>query len=106
MSYALALVAAVGALRSRRTAPAKVTGKKGLASRELYAKTRDFASRDAQAKVVAEAELSAKTSPLSANRGLSRLASQRQPLIVGSARRQRGRGGACGDAKGYGTSES
>ena len=27
--YALALVAAVGALRSRRTAPAKVTGKEG-----------------------------------------------------------------------------
>ena len=38
MPYALALVAAVGALRSRRTAPAKVTGKEGLASRGLSAK--------------------------------------------------------------------
>ena len=45
--------------------------------------------------MVAEAELSAKTSALSANRGLSRLASQRQPLVFGSARRQRGREGAC-----------
>ena len=57
------------ALRSRRTAPAKVTGKKGLASREL-------ASRDVQARVVAEAELSAKTCAFSANRGLSSLASE------------------------------
>ena len=47
MSFALALVAAVGALLSRRTAPAKVSEQKG-------------ASRKAQAKVVAEAELSAK----------------------------------------------
>ena len=57
-----------------------------------------LASRNAQAKVVAEAELPAKTSALSANRGLSRLASERQPLIFGSARRRRGRGGACRDA--------
>ena len=78
--YALALVAAVGALRSRRTAPAKVTGKEGLASRELSA------SRDAQARVVAEAELSAKTCTLSVNCGLSSLASESRSLIFGSAR--------------------
>ena len=91
--YALALVAAAGALRSRRTAPAKVTGKEGLASGEF------LASRDAQARVVAEAELSAKTCALSANRGLSNLGSESRPLIFGSARRRRGRGGAWRDAK-------
>ena len=63
-------------------------------------------SRDAQAKVVAEAELPAKTCALSANRGLSRLASERQPLIFGSARRRRGRGGACRDAKCCGAGDS
>ena len=78
--YALALVAAVGALRSRRTAPAKVTGKEGSAS------------RDAQARVVAEAKLSAKTCALSENRGLSSLASESRPLIFCSARTRRGRG--------------
>ena len=112
MSFALALVAAVGGLLSRRTAPAKVSEQKG-------------ASRHALAKVVAEAELSANfseqrctskggggdrancnTCVLSANRGLSRLASERQPLIFGSARRQCGRGGACRDAKSCGTGDS
>ena len=92
--YALALVAAVGALGSRRTAPAKVTGKEGLAS------------RDAQARVVAEAKLSAKTCALSANRGLSSLASESRPLIIGSARRRRGRGGAWRDAKCCGTGDN
>ena len=52
-----------------------------------------------QARVVAEAELSAKTCALSANRGLSSLASEGRPLIFGSARRRRGRGGAWRDAK-------
>ena len=47
-----------------------------------------------------------KTCALSANRGLSRLASERQPLIFGSARRQRGRGGACHDAKRCGAGDS
>ena len=47
-----------------------------------------------QARVVAEAELSAKTCALSANRGLSSLASESRPLIFGSARRRRRRGGA------------
>ena len=58
-----------------------------------------LASRDVQAKVVAEAERSAKTCALSANRGLSSLASESLPLIFGSARRRRGRGGAWRDAK-------
>ena len=84
------------ALRSRRTAPAKVSGKKGLASRGLSA---NLVSRDVQARVVAEAERSAKTRALSANRGLSSLASESPPLIFGSARRRRGRGGAWRDAK-------
>ena len=35
MSFALALVAAVGALRSRRTAPAKVTAEERLSERRL-----------------------------------------------------------------------
>ena len=56
-------------------------------------------SRDAQARVVAEAELSAKTCALSANRGLSSLESESRPLIFGSAPRRPGRGGACRDAK-------
>ena len=113
MSFTLALVAAVGALLSRRKAPAKVSVQKG-------------ASRKAQAKVVAEAEpffsnfseqrcasqgggggrAICKTCALSADRGLSRLASERQPLIFGSARRQRGRGGACRDANCCGAGDS
>ena len=51
-----------------------------------------LASRDVQARVVAEAELSAKTCALSANRGLSSLASEGRPLIFDSAHRRRGRG--------------
>ena len=47
MSFVLALVAAVGALRSRRTTPARVTAEGGSASRK------------AQAKLTAEARLSA-----------------------------------------------
>ena len=47
MPFAHALVAAVGVMLSRRKAPAKVSEQKG-------------ASRKAQAKVVPEAELSAK----------------------------------------------
>ena len=43
-----------------------------------------LASIDAQARVVAEAELSAKTCALSVNRGLSSLASESRPLIFGS----------------------
>ena len=54
MSFALD--AAVGALRSRRTAPAKVTAKERLSEQRTFCKTRAIlASRDAQAKVVAEA---------------------------------------------------
>ena len=83
------------ALRSRRTAPVKVTGKKGLASRGLSA---NLASRGVQARVVAEAERSAKTCGMSANRGLSSLASESPPLIFGSACRRRARGGAWRDA--------
>ena len=48
-----------------------------------------LASRDVQARIVAEAELSVKTCALSANRGLSSLASESRPLIFGSARRRR-----------------
>ena len=58
-----------------------------------------LASRDVQARVGAKAELTAKTCALSANRGLSSLASESRPLIFGSARRRRGRAGAWGDAK-------
>ena len=65
-----------------------------------------LASRDAQASVVADAELSAKPCALSANRGLSSLASESRPLIFGSARRRRGRGGACRDAKCCGAGDS
>ena len=43
-----------------------------------------LASRDAQARVVAEAEPTAKTCALSTNRGLSSLASESRPLIFGS----------------------
>ena len=63
-------------------------------------------TRDAQARVVAEAELSAKTCVLSANRGLSSLASESRPLIFGSARRRRGRGGAWRDATCCGTGDN
>ena len=66
----------------------------------------ELASRDAQARVVAEAELSAKTCALSANRGLSSLASESRPLIFGSARRRSRRGGACRDAKCCGAGDS
>ena len=58
-----------------------------------------LASRDAQAKLVAEAELSAKTCASSANCGLSSLALESRPLIFGSACTRRGRGGAWRDAK-------
>ena len=61
-----------------------------------------LASRDVQARVVAEAELSATICALSANRGLSSLASEGRPLTFGSARRRRGRGGAWRDAKCWG----
>ena len=64
MPFALALVAAVGALRSRRTASAKVTAEERLGEQRCASVGsgggRVFckASGDAQAKVVAEAELS------------------------------------------------
>ena len=86
------------ALRSRRTAPAKVTGKKGLASREL-------SEQRCASQGGGGGRASAKTCALSVNHGLSRLASERKPLIFGSARRRRGRGGACRDAECYGAGD-
>ena len=53
MPFPLALVAAVGALLSRRTEPAKVSEQKG-ASKKAQAKVSEQ-SRKAQAKVTAEA---------------------------------------------------
>ena len=60
MSLALVLDAAVGALHSRRTAAAKVTAEERLSDQRVFCKTRvKLARRNAQSRVVAEAELSA-----------------------------------------------